>query len=65
MSAKKKHNEQLKWVVNQNEKSKKSFCFTKSNKEVDNDGNELGVIVYKIGFLGNTDSDIQIMGNNL
>ena len=65
MSAKENPIEQLKWVINQNEKSEKTFGFTKAEKEVDSDGKELGLIVYKIGFLDNTDSDIQIMGKNV
>ena len=57
--------EQLQWVINQNEKSEKTFRFTKTKREADNDGKELGLIVCKIGFLDNTDSDIQIMGKNV
>ena len=52
----------LQWVINQNENSIKTFGFIKSKKEVDIDGNELGLIVYKIGFFGDTDSDFQMLG---
>ncbi len=62
MSVKENIIDRLEWVVNQNEKSDKNFWFTKSKKEVDHSGEELGIIVYKIGFLVNIDSDFKMLG---
>ncbi len=62
MSEKENIIDRLEWVVNQNETSEKKFWFTKTIKEVDHSGEELGIIVYKIGFLVNFDSDFKMLG---
>ena len=49
------------WKIFQNQKSEKVFGWIKSKKEVDENGQEKGIIVYKIGFL-NHDPDFKLSG---
>jgi|FrelakmetLWP11LW_1041352.scaffolds.fasta_scaffold555795_1 hypothetical protein len=51
----------INWTIVQNEQSEIVFGWNKSNKELDENGQEKGLLVYTIGFL-TPDPDFQIAG---
>jgi hypothetical protein len=51
----------INWTILQNEQSEKVFSWTKSKKEVDENGDEKALLFHKIGFV-NPDTDFQIFG---
>jgi hypothetical protein len=54
----------INWTIEQDRPSKLLIGWSKSNVDLDEDGRELGIFVYKVGFVV-SDPDFDIEGNFL